>query len=69
MDSATDLEITTVKCFKGDLPRVKRLGERLETLERAGFANQHTISRALDALDRETAAADAAKAQATDPAP
>lgn len=62
MESATDLDLTTVKCFKGDLSRVKRLGERLEAENPAGGSiyNQHTINRALTALERELEAKAAA---------
>ena len=48
--------LTAARCFKVDAPRIQRLGEILEAKERAGFASQHTLSRALDALERELAA-------------
>ena len=56
MPTDTDLELTKTSCFKADLARIRALGERLEVLDKAGFSNQHTVSRALDALEREVAA-------------
>lgn len=53
MPTDTDLDLTKTNCFKGDLARIKRAGEALEVLEKAGFSSQHTVSRAIDALYRE----------------
>jgi hypothetical protein len=60
MPTDTSLELTSTKCFKDDTARIKRLGEVLEARERTGFSSQHTLSRALDALERELAKAEAA---------
>jgi hypothetical protein len=56
MPTDTTLELSKATCFKDDLARMKRLGESLEAKEKAGFAQQHTVARALDALERELSA-------------
>ena len=62
MPTDTDLELTKTSCFKADLARIRALGERLEVLEKAGFSSQHTVSRALDVLEREVTALEQAQA-------
>lgn len=57
MITEKDLEITTVKCYDIDRPRIKTLGQRLKLLERGSSSQPYTISRALDALNREINAA------------
>lgn len=59
---ADGLDLTAARLFKTDAPRIQRLGGILEARERASFASQHTLSRALDALEKELAAETAATA-------
>jgi hypothetical protein len=56
MDTRTEKPtLTQARCFKDDTLEIARLGEVLETQERAKFNTEHVIHRALLALGRELA--------------
>jgi hypothetical protein len=61
MPTDTDTEVTKTACFRGDIGRIKELGERIGADIAATLYSQHVVTRALDALKREIDAADAAK--------